>query len=76
MMAKKSYDDADQDAIFLKTVTSHTNPSGGLTTVTIAPADTSSLEGVYVYDIQLNNPLGNIYIIAAGSLKIVDKVKA
>ena len=54
MMIKKDINDTDANALISKVVTSHTNPTGGITTITIDRADTSDLDyGEYVYDLQI-----------------------
>lgn len=51
----------DTSAAFQKTVTSHTSPTLGLTTVTINTADTQSLTpGDFYYDVQVKDASGNI----------------
>lgn len=74
-MAKSNYSDADGSAVISKSVSSHDDAENGLTSITINPADTSGLRGVYKYDIQLNTSGGAIYIISAGTLTILEKVK-
>lgn len=80
MTAKYSYDDADGSAVF--TVSSPasgiviTNTSGGLATVTLTPAKTTSLptnEVSLFYDIQLTNSSG-VYSIADGILTVLPNV--
>lgn len=53
--------DDDTAAIIEKEVTVHTNPTAGLTTISITNADTQDLTpGSYWYDIQLKDTSGNI----------------
>lgn len=47
--------------VLQKTVTSHTNPTAGLTRVTINPADTASVaDGTYYYDVQVTDASGSV----------------
>jgi hypothetical protein len=55
---KKDMSDADSDAVIQKHVTSHDDPSGGITSFTFTPSDTSALSGNYYYDIQLKTDSG------------------
>jgi hypothetical protein len=72
MTAKDSLSDADTDALFKKTVTSHTTPASGLTTVTVEPTDTSSADyqTTYFYDIVLKTAGNAIYRVLEGELNI------
>jgi phage terminase large subunit-like protein len=78
MTAKWSADDADADAVFSLTSTGSagitvTNAAGGLATVTVAPAKTSSLPArqvSLVYDIQLHTDATDPKTIASGTLLV------
>lgn len=80
MTAKWAYTDADVAAVFTRTIGSGisiVSASGGLTTVTIAPANTSSLPGNLVnlvYDIQVTDASDNIYTIVDGILTVLPDV--
>lgn len=56
---KENVDDTDASAKIQKEITSHTDPTNGITTVTLDPADTDDLAGSYHYDIQLVDSDGN-----------------
>jgi hypothetical protein len=59
---KKNVNQTDDQAIISKTNTTHSNPTGGISIITITTTDTSSLQpGVYLYDIG--------YVNAAGTAK-------
>lgn len=53
-MVKTDINDTDDEAIITKTVTSHTDPTAGITTITINRSDTTSLNyGKYSYNIRV-----------------------
>lgn len=61
-MVKRDIEDADSEALISKTITSHSDPTNGVTLFSIAREDTEELNyGKYVYDIQ--------YITAGGLRK-------
>lgn len=43
----------DETPVITKTVTAHTNPTAGETTLTLSTTDTDQPLGVYYYDIQI-----------------------
>ena len=51
-VVKSKISDGDSDAIIKKTITSHSDPTNGLTQITIDSADTEDINGKYVYDYQ------------------------
>lgn len=55
---KRNVNDTDAEALISKKVTSHTNPTAGLTAVVLTNTDTDIDEGDYVYDFQLVNGSG------------------
>lgn len=72
--AKEDITDEDTDAAISKAVTSHTNPTGGITSIKLEPEDTNVEPGMYSYDIQLQDASGNISTIAFGKFKILSRV--
>lgn len=69
---KHSKDDADSAAIMQKTVTSHTNPTGGVSKVSITGDDTKNITpGVYRYDIQLALTGGVKKTVAFGDFEVL-----
>ena len=76
MTAKYSTDDADNAAVFSKTVgggITVTNGAGGLATVLLAKSDTNTLPGQTVtlfYDIELTTSGNSVFTIAWGTLTI------
>lgn len=74
--AKKCDTDTDAQAVITKDVTSHTNPTGGVTTITLSSADTNVDAMDYVYDIQMKDTSGNIttLVTPAGKFTIVQDI--
>ncbi len=71
--AKKSLEDADSKAVFQKTVTSHTNAAGGVTTVSLTTTDTAATGNLWI-DAVLSGG-GDIKTLFVGSLSIAKRVK-
>ncbi len=67
---KRSVYDDDSQAIIQKTITSHTDPVNGITRISLTPADTDKPDGVYIFDIQMKDSLGNIKTIVVGKFYI------
>lgn len=59
---KSEIDDDATDglAVISKTVTSHTNPTAGITNIVLTDTDTNVTPGIYVGDIQVKDTSGNI----------------
>jgi hypothetical protein len=74
--AKYRYTDADLDAVFQKSIGSGitiTNPTQGLFTVAILPADTLAVakaRTVLVWDLQVQDGSGKVYTLNSGSIVI------
>lgn len=63
------------DALIKKDITSHTDPTGGITEIELVPADTFSLSpGTYSYDIQWKSSAGEIKTIIKGEFNVVSDV--
>lgn len=68
----------DATAIIKKDVTSHTDPTHGITTITLDPSATSYVNGTsnyinpgrYYYDIKVKDATGNIYLTEKGRVNI------
>lgn len=71
---KKNKNDADSQASLQKEVTSHTNPSGGITAITLSATDTNIQPGKYFYDIQMKTSGGEIYTLASGTVEVLEDV--
>lgn len=67
---KRSVYDDDSQAIIQKTITSHTDPINGITRINLSPQDTDQPDGVYVFDIQMKDSLGNVKTLVVGKFYI------
>ena len=74
--AKAVIDDdvTDADAVIKKDVTSHTNPTGGESLITLTDADTNVAPQNYLADIQLKDDSGNIASSGQFFLKVIADV--
>ena len=62
-------------AEIVKTVTSHTSPTDGETTVSLDDTDTNDLDDEeYVYDFQAKTSAGKIMTIMYGTLEVTREV--
>lgn len=71
---KDQESDADVDALIQKTITSHTTPSSGITTVSLTNSDTDQDVGEYNYDIQMKDTSSKIQTLVKGNIKIKPKI--
>lgn len=67
---KANINDADADALISKNITSHSNPSGGITYLTLTDADTDVAVGQYPYDFKLKDGSGNFSQSDSGVFEI------
>lgn len=67
--AKTNPSDVDASAIISKTITSHSNPTSGETTISLTTTDTANVASL-VFDIQVKTATGDIYTILEGTLNI------
>jgi len=72
---KEKDSDLDANAKIAKTITSHTDPTGGKTSIILVPTDTSELKGNYYYDIRIKKNTGEIVTVLVGTLEISKNVK-
>ncbi|MEI6297396.1 MAG: hypothetical protein WCO84_07210 [bacterium] len=72
--AKASKTDADAAAAIQKNVTAHTNASGGITDIVLAPADTIGCLGNYFYDIQAKKADGTILTVVDGIITFKEDI--
>ncbi len=71
---KKNKDDLDSDALIQKEVTSHTNPTGGISSIALTDADTGITPGQYFYDIQTVNSGGLVNTYGVGNFIVLQDV--
>ena len=72
---KKNINDDDDDAIISKTITDHTTPTEGKTTITIDRADTIDIKNrTYLYDVQWIDATDKRKIIMLGTFSITEVV--
>lgn len=72
--AKTNENDADADAVISKTVTTHTNPTSGVTAITLSDTDTNIDPGIYLYDLQIKDGSGNITSADRGTFEVVQDI--
>lgn len=60
----------DSTALIKKNVTSHSDPTAGISSIDLAPVDTDVTPGKYFYDIKVEDSAGNIYKTHEGRLTI------
>lgn len=64
-------DDTDVSALIKKTITSLTNPTAGIATITINPSDSQDIvPGKYFYDIKIEKADNTIYKLVEGRFVI------
>jgi hypothetical protein len=72
---KAFFTDADADAIFQKTTLAGITVSGSNALVSVVRSDTIGVDpGPYFYDVQVQQPDGNIYTTASSSLSITNDI--
>lgn len=64
----------DSDAVIEKEVTSHTDPTGGVTVIPLTSTDTNVTPGEYYYDIQIKAADGTITSIPVRKMEIFGDV--
>ena len=70
---KDNYTQQDDKAFVAEEVTSHTNPTGGITTISISRTNLNRRPGVYVYDIQTKDTGANISTVTSDDFEILPK---
>lgn len=69
---KKYIDDTDDDnAALQKNITSHTDPTNGITEISLTDVETEALKGEYCYDIKYKKTNGDIFYAMKGNFSIV-----
>lgn len=67
---KTNKSDLDSDAIISKSQSSHTDPTNGITSISLTNLDTNVKVGDYYYDFQLVDSSGLVTTILTGIFKI------
>lgn len=64
-------DATDSTAVITKKVTSHSNPTAGVTAITLSSSDTNTVApGTYQYDIQVVLASGVVTTVQVGKLEV------
>ena len=71
---KTNKTDTDEQAKIAKSWTSHSDPTNGVTSLALVPADTSDLLGNYYFDVQLKRGAGLIYTPIRGTFTVLDNI--
>lgn len=72
---KRRLEDLDVDAVIRKTITTHTNPTGGQTEIVLLNTDTQNLETeTFWHDIQVKDTNNKINTIAFGTFNVLADV--
>lgn len=66
----------DNTATIQKIVTSHTDPTHGITHIALTSSDTNVTAGDYFYDIQVKTPDGSISSCVQGKLEVLQDITA
>ena len=72
---KSNMNDTDASAKISKTVTSHSDPTNGITLITLDPTDTDLDAGNYYFDIGFKDDESQEGVLFQGKLKIVEAVR-
>ena len=73
---KRNINDTDAEALISKTITSHTTPISGITTLTLSQTDTDLVPRNYVYDLQLKDTSNKESASDAGKFIVEQPVRA
>lgn len=70
-VVKNKLSDSDDNALIKKLITSHSDPTNGVTEITLVPADTSDKSGNYFYDYQwLDNSNDRRVVLKKANFKV------
>lgn len=69
---KKNRADADSLAALQKTLTEHSDPTHGITTLSLTKTDTNIQTGKYFYDFQLKTLSGDIFTFLSGVVEVLE----
>jgi hypothetical protein len=70
---KEALSDAYGSAVITKTINSHTNPTGGVTSVTLTDDDTNLTPGEYFFDFEKELADGTRKVRAMGKFIVSDR---
>lgn len=72
---KRNRNDSDANATILKTITSHTDPTNGITQITLLTSDTKGkAPGSYLYDYVECNTMDHRNTLFSGSFNIIQSI--
>ena len=71
---KTNKSDTDANAIISKTVTTHTTPTSGITTISLDNSDTDITVGDYYYDIQLKDTSSKITTVMSDKFIVLQDI--
>lgn len=75
LTVKENETDSDDDALIQVTQTSHTNPTGGITSLSIPRSTTESLTpGARYYDVQVLTDDNKVRTITKGTMNILQDI--
>ena len=70
---KTRVQDTDAEALITKDVTSHSDPTNGITIITLTDTQTNIAPGNYVYDIKIKDSSGLISQTTTQDFKVLDR---
>lgn len=71
---KKDRNDADSEAVLQKSISSHSDPTNGKTTLSLTSTDTAIEAGRYFYDFQIKTASGSIITFLSGTVDVLEDV--
>lgn len=66
--------DPDTSALIRKDINSHTNPTGGITALTLSHDETDLTAGIYYFDFQLVDSSSNVTTLFTGTFTVTQDV--
>ena len=71
---KANREDSDDDALISKKITSHMDPTHGITAITLGHNDTKDLADIYFYDIQVKRDDLTIATLMNDKIEFIEDV--
>jgi len=71
---KKNVSQLDSAALISKTITTHSDPTQGISLLVLSSSDTDISSGNYVYDIRFKDTSNNIYAISPDNFIVLDYI--